>query len=296
MRISPGTHCPVAGAASRRSPGRQRPPPVITEADLERVRREQPHHHRAGHRAGAAAGIAHAERSRTESCPRAPAKPTPHRRPAPTPAATRTRSTSKRWREATLRKSTRCRPQAEGLARRAGSLRIREPVHAAAHAAAPDRSGRARPSFGRSSGASLAGSLRTTVAQVQPPHRRRARWRCRSIRRPSTVSPSSGYPASCWCATARDRSSCASGTCAPPEAFLRTTGDVSLDYALEHMQRSGAPAFAKAMPSGFLQADSRDRRPRHAPRSSSSSCAVVVWLTLFCFVTTQTAARGRPAR
>lgn len=36
--------------------------------------------------------------------------------------------------------------------------------------------------------------------------------------------------------------SCASGTCAPSEAFLRASGDVSLDYALEHMQRT-APAF-----------------------------------------------------
>jgi conjugal transfer pilus assembly protein TrbC len=36
--------------------------------------------------------------------------------------------------------------------------------------------------------------------------------------------------------------SCASGTCAPPEAFLKADGDVSLDYALEHMQRVG-PAF-----------------------------------------------------
>jgi conjugal transfer pilus assembly protein TrbC len=36
--------------------------------------------------------------------------------------------------------------------------------------------------------------------------------------------------------------SCATGTCAPPEAFLRAAGDVSLDYALEHMQRTD-PAF-----------------------------------------------------
>ena len=36
--------------------------------------------------------------------------------------------------------------------------------------------------------------------------------------------------------------SCAAGSCAPPEAFLRTAGDVSLDYALDHMQRA-APAF-----------------------------------------------------
>ncbi|MDD5332878.1 MAG: type-F conjugative transfer system pilin assembly protein TrbC [Rhodoferax sp.] len=45
--------------------------------------------------------------------------------------------------------------------------------------------------------------------------------------------------------------SCASGLCAPPEGFLRTTGDVSLDYALEYMQR-GSPQFAKDA-SGFLR-------------------------------------------
>lgn len=39
--------------------------------------------------------------------------------------------------------------------------------------------------------------------------------------------------------------SCASGSCAPADSFLRAAGDVSLDYALEHMQRS-APAFAPA--------------------------------------------------
>lgn len=38
---------------------------------------------------------------------------------------------------------------------------------------------------------------------------------------------------------------CASGSCAPVDSFLRSTGDVSLDYALEHMQRS-APAFSPA--------------------------------------------------
>lgn len=36
--------------------------------------------------------------------------------------------------------------------------------------------------------------------------------------------------------------SCAAGTCAPPEAFLLATGDVSLDYALDHMRRT-KPAF-----------------------------------------------------
>ncbi len=38
---------------------------------------------------------------------------------------------------------------------------------------------------------------------------------------------------------------CASGSCAPADSFLRATGDVSLDYALEHMQRS-APGFSPA--------------------------------------------------
>lgn len=38
---------------------------------------------------------------------------------------------------------------------------------------------------------------------------------------------------------------CASGICAPADSFVRATGDVSLDYALEHMQRS-APGFSPA--------------------------------------------------
>lgn len=45
--------------------------------------------------------------------------------------------------------------------------------------------------------------------------------------------------------------SCASGACAPPGAFLRVSGDVSLDYALQHMARS-APAFG-ADAAGFLR-------------------------------------------
>ncbi len=38
---------------------------------------------------------------------------------------------------------------------------------------------------------------------------------------------------------------CARGSCAPADSFLRSTGDVSLDYELEYMQRS-APAFGPA--------------------------------------------------
>jgi conjugal transfer pilus assembly protein TrbC len=85
------------------------------------------------------------------------------------------------------------------------------------------------------------GSLRETVAQVQaligtrqvavqidPP----AFDRFAITRVPSVVLLRDGArPASC-----------ASGTCAAPEDYLQVAGDVSLDYALEHMQRS-APAF-----------------------------------------------------
>ena len=39
--------------------------------------------------------------------------------------------------------------------------------------------------------------------------------------------------------------SCASGSCAPADSYLRTSGDVSLDYALEHLQRA-APTFGPA--------------------------------------------------
>jgi conjugal transfer pilus assembly protein TrbC len=54
--------------------------------------------------------------------------------------------------------------------------------------------------------------------------------------------------------------SCAAGTCAPPEGYLRVAGDVSLDYALEHMQRA-APGFtAQAAP--FLARLGRSDAPK----------------------------------
>lgn len=43
---------------------------------------------------------------------------------------------------------------------------------------------------------------------------------------------------------------CASGQCFPADAFVVTAGDVSLDYALENIQRA-APGFAKSA-AGFL--------------------------------------------
>ncbi len=94
------------------------------------------------------------------------------------------------------------------------------------------------------------GSLRETVAQVQPLIGARqvavlidpqAFDRFSIVRVPSFVLVRDGTrPVSC-----------ASGTCAPPEAFLRAAGDVSLDYALEHMVRA-APAF-QGDAAGFLQ-------------------------------------------
>jgi conjugal transfer pilus assembly protein TrbC len=85
------------------------------------------------------------------------------------------------------------------------------------------------------------GSLRDTVARVQAliggrqvavqidP---RAFDRYAVTRVPSFVLARDGAHAA----------ACASGRCAPSESYLSASGDVSLDYALEHMQRS-APGF-----------------------------------------------------
>lgn len=61
--------------------------------------------------------------------------------------------------------------------------------------------------------------------------------------------------------------SCSSGTCAPPQAFVRTAGDVSLDFALEHMVRV-APGFqhdARA----FLQRLQRIEAPQQPAHSTN---------------------------
>lgn len=42
--------------------------------------------------------------------------------------------------------------------------------------------------------------------------------------------------------------SCAGGACALPQDFLRSAGDVSLDYALEHMQRAAPRMRSSAAP------------------------------------------------
>lgn len=96
----------------------------------------------------------------------------------------------------------------------------------------------------------VGGSLRQTVAQVQGLIGTRqvsvqidpqAFDRFSITRVPSLVLVRDGIrPASC-----------ATGTCAPPEDFVRAAGDVSLDYALEYIQRT-TPRFSKDA-AGFLK-------------------------------------------
>lgn len=97
------------------------------------------------------------------------------------------------------------------------------------------------------------GSLRDTVAQVQSLIGQRkvaiqidpqAFERYTVVQVPSFVIVRSG-------ARLASTPACAYGSCASPEDFVRLAGDVSLDYALSHIQRH-APRFGKeAAP--FLQ-------------------------------------------
>lgn len=93
------------------------------------------------------------------------------------------------------------------------------------------------------------GSLRQTVAQLQPFLKGRqvsvqidpvAFDRFAITRVPAFVLVRDG---------ARPQS-CASGTCTAPEHFLSVSGDVSLDYALQHMH-SAAPTFRRDA-AGFI--------------------------------------------
>ena len=97
------------------------------------------------------------------------------------------------------------------------------------------------------------GSLRDTIAQVQGLIGQRqvvikidpqAFERYGVAQVPSFVIVRSG-------ARLARTTACASGSCASPQDYVRLAGDVSLDYALSHIQRN-APRFAKdAAP--FLQ-------------------------------------------
>lgn len=217
--------------------------PLVTDADLERVRREQPtvteqdiDQARRRHRVPSDTEL------KTAPAPSAPAIDA-----LPQPA-TRTPIDL----EALARgyaSQTEAMQAAEGLARGPGlfifvSLSMPRPTLQRLI----DQAARARATVMLRGLAQ--GSMRETVAQVQPLIGARqvavqidpqAFDRFSIVRVPSFVLVRDGTrPVSC-----------ASGTCAPPEAFLRTAGDVSLDYALEHMVRA-VPAFLPDA-SGFLQ-------------------------------------------
>lgn len=217
--------------------------PDITEADLERVRREQPtvteqdiEQARRRHRMP---GEAELKAAPVPSAPAIDALPQPATRtPIDLEALARGYASQSDAMQA-----------AEGLASGPGlfvfvSLSMPQP----ALQRLIDQAARARASVILRGLAK--GSLRETVAQVQPLIGTRqvavqidpqAFDRFSIARVPSFVLVRDGTrPVSC-----------ASGTCAPPEAFVRAAGDVSLDYALEHMVRT-APAF-QGDAAGFLQ-------------------------------------------
>lgn len=216
------------------------PAPVITEADLERARREQP--------TVSDQDIEAARRKHGQSP--VPALPAPTSTPRidalPQPATRTPIDLEALARGYALQNDA--MEAAQGLASGPGlfifvSLSMPRP----ALQRLIDQAARARASVILRGLAN--GSLRDTVAQVQPLIGERqvavqidpqAFDRFAITRVPAFVLVRDG---------ARPVS-CAAGTCAPPEGFLRTAGDVSLDYALEHMQRS-APAF-RSEAAGFL--------------------------------------------
>lgn len=216
------------------------PAPVITEADLERARREQP--------TVSDQDIEAARRKHGPTqVPALPATPSTPRIDALPQPATRTPIDLEALARGYASQAD-AMEAAQGLASGPGlfifvSLSMPRP----ALQRLIDQAARAHASVILRGLAN--GSLRDTVAQVQPLIGERqvavqidpqAFDRFAITRVPAFVLVRDG---------ARPVS-CAAGTCAPPEAFLRTAGDVSLDYALEHMQRS-APAFGSEA-AGFL--------------------------------------------
>ncbi|WP_068635454.1 type-F conjugative transfer system pilin assembly protein TrbC [Thauera butanivorans] len=212
-------------------------PPLITDADIERARREQPaisdqdiERARQRHRMPSDAEL--------EAAP-VPARPNLDALPTPAaPAAIDLDALARGYASQAQEMS-----RAEGLASGPGllvfvSLSIPQPTLQRLI----DQAARAQASIVLRGFAD--GSLRTTVAWVQRLIGDRqvavqidpqAFDRYAVTRVPTFVLVRDG---------ARPVP-CAGGSCAPSEIFLRTSGDVSLDYALEYMQRS-APGFAPA--------------------------------------------------
>lgn len=217
--------------------------PVVTEADIERARREQPN-------------ITDQDMERARQKYRSPSNAELNAAPVPTQpnidALPQPKTTAPIDLEALAKgysAQSDAMAQAQGLATGPGLfVFISLSMPRATLQRLVDQAARAQASvFIRGL---AGGSLRTTVAQVQGLISQRqvavqidpqAFDRFAIERVPSFVLVRDGTrPVSC-----------ASGTCAPPEGFLRTTGDVSLDYALEYMQRR-SPQFAKDA-SGFLR-------------------------------------------
>lgn len=212
-------------------------PPLVTDADIERVRREQPtiteqdiELARQRHRMPSEAEL--------QAAP-VPARPNLDALPPPAARAPIDLEALARG----YASQADAMRQAQGLASGPGllvfvSLSIPQPTLQRLI----DQAARAKASIVLRGFAQ--GSLRTTVAQVQRLIGDRqvgvqidpqAFDRYAVTRVPTFVLVRDGTrPAAC-----------AGGSCAPAEAFLRTSGDVSLDYALEHMARS-APAFRPA--------------------------------------------------
>lgn len=208
-------------------------PPVITDADIERVRREQP---------AITEGDIDAAR-RKYSMPgdaelRYAPVPTPNVEALPQPLSRPPIDLEALARGYALRAEA--MTQSQGLATGPGLL-----VFVSLSMPRPtlqrlvDQAARAKASIVLRGFAN--GSLRDTVAQVQGLIGSRqvavqidplAFDRYAVTRVPTFVLVRDGTrPVAC-----------ASGSCAPADSFLRTSGDVSLDYALEHMRRS-APGF-----------------------------------------------------
>ena len=226
-----------AAALAVSAPALAQNPPLVTDADIERVRRDQPaisardiEQARQRHRMPSDADL---EATPAPARPNLDALPTPAGR-APIDLEALARGYASQAQEMS---------RAEGLASGPGllifiSLSMPQPTLQRLI----DQAARAQASIVLRGFAD--GSLRTTVAQVQRLIGDRqvavqidpqAFDRYAVTRVPTFVLVRDG---------ARPVA-CAAGSCAPSEIFLRTSGDVSLDYALEYMRR-WAPGFGPA--------------------------------------------------
>ena len=212
-------------------------PPLVTDADIERVRRDQP---TISEQDIEQARQRHRMPSDTE-LQAAPVPASPHIDALPTPAARAPIDLEALARGYASQAQEMSR--AEGLASGPGllifiSLSMPQPTLQRLI----DQAARAQASIVLRGFAD--GSLRTTVAQVQ---------RLIGDRQVAVQIDPQAFdryaitrvPAFVLVRDGARPVACAAGSCAPSEIFLRTSGDVSLDYALEYMQRS-APGFAPA--------------------------------------------------